>query len=128
MSAIMVDTDVLVWVLRGRSEAIAWLEQAAAQGRLCCSALTVSEILRMAREDEMHKTNALIAGFDVVPVGEVDARKAADFMRHRGPGYVDCHIAAQALRLGAPVMTYNRKDFLRTDAVLVDPPTVPGGK
>ncbi len=101
MNPIMVDTDVLVWVLRGRTAAVTWLEQAASQGRLCCSSLTVSEILRMVRQDEIRKTDALIAGLDVVPVYEDDARKAADLMRARGPGYVDCHIAAQAFRLKA---------------------------
>lgn len=84
--------------------------------------MTVSEILRMVRQDEIRKTDALIAGLDVVPGNEKATRKAAALMRDRGPGYVDCHIAAQALRLQAPIMTYNRQDFLQTGAPLMDPP------
>ncbi len=49
MTRFMVDTDVLVWVLRGKAEAVAWLEAAATEGRLLCSALTVSELFRMVR-------------------------------------------------------------------------------
>lgn len=41
-------------------------------------------------------------------------------MRNRGPGLVDCHIAAAAIRLGATGITYNRKDFAqRTGYVLL---------
>ena len=43
-----------------------------------------------------------------------DARRAADMMRDRGPGYVDCHIAAAALRTESLVMAYNQRDFSRT--------------
>lgn len=68
----------------------------------------------MVRQDEIRKTDALIAGLEVVPVNEKATRKAAALMPDRGPGYVDCHIAAQAFRLQAPIMTYNRQDFLQT--------------
>ena len=52
------------------------------------------------RQDELRKTEALIAGLQVVPVLYEDAQRAADMMRNRGPGYVDCHIAAA----GPPVL------------------------
>ena len=122
MTRFMVDTDVLVWVLRGKAEAVAWLETAAAEGCLLCSALTVSELFRMVRQDELRKTEALIGGLQVIPVLYEDARRAADMMRDRGPGYVDCHIAAAALRMESPVMTYNQRDFSRTGVTLVTPP------
>ena len=65
MTRFMVDTDVLVWVLRGKAEVVAWLETAATEGRLLCSALTVSELFRMVRQDELRKTEALIGGLQV---------------------------------------------------------------
>ena len=65
---------------------------------------------------------------DTIPVTYEDAVRAAEMMRNRGPGLVDCHIAAAAIRLGATVITYNRKDFARTEAVLADPPSLPGGR
>ncbi len=70
----------------------------------------------------MRKTEALIGGLQVIPVLYEDARRARDMMRDRGPGYVDCHIAAAALRMESPVMTYNQRDFSRTGVTLVTPP------
>ncbi|MCY0877991.1 MAG: PIN domain-containing protein [Firmicutes bacterium] len=99
MTRYLVDTDVLIWVLRGKPEAIAWVEAAAMSGELWCSALTVSEILRMVREDELPKTEALLDSLQIAPGTAEDARHAAHLLRHRGPGFVDCHIAATALRL-----------------------------
>ena len=122
MNPIMVDTDVLIWVLRGKTEAVGWLESVAATERLLCSVLTVSELLRMVRQEELRKTETLIAGVQVAPVLYEDARKAADLMRDRGPGFVDCHIAATALRLEAAVMTYNQRDFGRTGVNLLPLP------
>ena len=107
MTRFMVDTDVLVWVLRGNPEAVAWLETAAAEGRLLCSALTVSELFRMVRQKELRKTEVLIGGLQV-PEFYQNARRSADMMRDRGPGYVDCHIAAAALRMESPEMTDNQ--------------------
>lgn len=124
MTRYMVDTDVLVWVLRGKVHAVAWLEAAASDGQLLCSALTVSELFRMVRQDELRRTEALIAGLHVVPVPHQDARRAADLMWDRGPGFVDCHIAAAALRMEATVMTYNQGDFTRTGVAMVAPGTL----
>lgn len=122
MTQFMVDTDVLIWVLRGKSEAIAWMEDAARQGNLLCSVLTVSELFRMVRREELRKTETLLDVLQVVPVLYEDARRAADLMRKHGPGFVDCHIAAAALRLDAQMMTYNRRDFERTGVLLVAAP------
>lgn len=116
----MVDTDVLIWVLRGEKSAVDRLAATASEARLVCSALTVSELLRMVRSHELRKTEALLAGLEVIPVTDQDARGAAQLMRARGPGFVDCHIAAAALRIGAAVLTYNRQDFERTGVSLVD--------
>ena len=44
-------------------------------------------------------------------------------MRQRGPGLVDAHIAAAAVRLQAQTVTYNRRDFERTPATLVPVPS-----
>ena len=45
MTQFMVDTDVLIWVLRGKSEAIAWLEGAARDGNLLCGAYRIGTFL-----------------------------------------------------------------------------------
>ena len=109
-------------VPHGKPQTFGWLEAVSAIERLLCSVLTVSELLQMVRQEELRKTETLIAGVQVVPVLYEDARKAADLMRDRGPGFVDCHIAATALRLNAAVMTYNHRDFGRTGVNLLPLP------
>jgi predicted nucleic acid-binding protein len=122
----MIDTDVLIWVLRRNQPSLDWLEALAAQGGLACSVLTVSEILRAAKQQELSRTHGVLQALDIVPVTYEDAILAADMMRQRGPGLVDSDIAAAAIRLQAHVVTYNRRDFERTPATLVPiPPSTP---
>lgn len=82
----MIDTDVLIWVLRRNQPSLEWLEALAAQGGLACAVLTVSEILRVAKEQELSRTHGVLQALDIVPVTYEDAIRAADMMRQRGPG------------------------------------------
>jgi predicted nucleic acid-binding protein len=122
MSAYLIDSDVIIWVLRKRTATVDWLEDLAATGSLACSVLTVTEILRGARTAELPTTRALLNAFDMIPVTCEDAVKAAEIMRDRGPGLVDSLIAAAALRLGNPVVTYNQRDYARTGVSCLVPP------
>lgn len=116
----LVDTDVLIWVLRNRPRPLGMLQALIKDGPLACSALTVSEVLRQAREHELPKTERLLDSLVVLPVGVAEAKLAALLMRNRGPGYVDCHIAATGMLRQIPVVTYNRKDYERTGVKLFD--------
>ncbi len=116
----LLDTDVLIWHLRGRHQTVELLKVLVQDGPLACSALTVSEVFRLVKEQELAKTERLLTSMVVLPVRLVEARLAASLMRDRGPGYVDCHIAATALLAGIPVVTYNRRDFERTGATVWD--------
>lgn len=71
------------------------------------------------KQEELARTRALLEALDSVPVTYDDAVQPADIMRQRGPGLVDAHIAAAAIRLHAQIVTYNRRDFERTPATLV---------
>ena len=127
MRRYVIDTDVLIWVLRRNEDAVRWVETTAQSGTLACSVLTVAEILRLIRDHELPRARRFFETVDVVPVTYEDAIKAAELMRNRGPGLVDCHIAAAAMRLHAIIVTYNRQDFRRTGVPLADPPSEPEG-
>lgn len=116
----LVDTDVLIWVLRGRPQPLAMLQALAKDGPLGCSVLTVSEVLRQAREHELPKTERLLDSLVVLPISVSEAKLAGLLMRKRGPGYVDCHIAATALINHLTLVTYNRRDFERLEVSLFD--------
>lgn len=118
--ACLVDTDVLIWVLRKRPRPLAMLQALAKDGPLGCSALTVSEVLRQAKEHEIPRTERLLDSLVTLPIGVSEAKMAGLLMRNRGPGYVDCHIAASALLAQIMLVTYNRKDYERTGVKLFD--------
>ena len=118
--AYLVDTDVLIWHLRNRPHTVALLHALLADGPLACSALSVSEVLAGARQHELVPTEVLLDSLIVLPVSRTEAKLAAALMRNRGPGFVDCHIAATALVQQIPLVTYNRKDFERTGVTLFD--------
>ncbi len=122
--AYLVDSDVLIWCLRNRPTPIAMLQALAAEGPLACSVLTVSEILRMVRDQDREKTERLLDSLILLPVGVAEAKLAALLIRgcgrDRGPGFVDCHIAATAILRRLPLVTYNRKDYLATGVDLLD--------
>lgn len=79
----------------------------AGAGPLYCSVLTVSELLRLLRQPELVKTRRLLDTLVPLPVLYEDAVLAAELLRHRGPGFVDCHIAATAIRRNLHLVTYN---------------------
>lgn len=118
--AYILDTDVLIWQLRNRAETKALIKKLMDDGPLACSALTVSELLQNVRDHEMDRVAGLLDSLIVLPVDFTAAKLAASLIRQRGPGYVDCHIAATSILLGVPLVTYNRKDYIRTGAVLFD--------
>jgi predicted nucleic acid-binding protein len=116
----LLGTDVLIRQLRRRERTVTLLRALVEAGPLGCSVLSVSEVLRLVRGQEVLRTQRLLDALVAVPVDRSTAVLAATIMRRDGPGYVDCHIAATALLLGVPVVTYNRRDYERTGVVLFD--------
>lgn len=125
MAKYLADSDVLIWVLRGRRETVDVVSRLTAEGGepLACSALNILEIWSGARPSETHKTSVLLDALDVLPVDRVVARVAADLLRAtRRPSsprdWADAVIAATALHHRLTLLTYNRKDYPYPDLAL----------
>ncbi len=116
----LVDINVIIWVSRNRQETLVLLRQFLQDAPLGCSALTISEVLCLAKETEFPRTEALLDSMITWPIGKAQAKLAARLMRHHGPGYVDRHLAASAFLLRIPIVTYHRRDFARTGMALFD--------
>jgi predicted nucleic acid-binding protein len=118
----LIDTDVLVDFLRGRDEAVAFLESADAH--LLVSVITVAELFAGCRNDvEGERLETFLGAFEIVPV---DADIAAAGGRHRatygpahGTGLADALIAATSRAAAAKLVTRNRRHFPMVDDVLV---------
>ncbi len=62
MSKVLLDTDVLIDLLRGREAARAFLLEATSHSVPCCSVISVAEIHAGMRPEESEPTAALLDG------------------------------------------------------------------
>jgi predicted nucleic acid-binding protein len=119
---LLLDTDVLIDYLRGRSEAIAYLESL--PGPLALSAISVAELYAGVRDgDERVKLEQFLSAFDVLPVDDQTAVKGGlyrrDYTKSHSVGLADALIAATAETYGATLVTLNEKHFPMIEEVLV---------
>jgi predicted nucleic acid-binding protein len=113
-AALLIDTDVLIDYLRGRAEAVTYLE--GLQEPILVSAVTVAELYAGVREGaERTALEQFLAAFEVVPVDQAIAVKGGLFRRDYGKshatGLADALIAATAESRQATLVTLNGKHF-----------------
>jgi predicted nucleic acid-binding protein len=111
---LLLDTDVLVEYLRGREEAVGYLEGLASD--LYVSVISVAELFAGARGDEEERSlRQFLLAFDAVPVSEKVARTGGLYRRDYGPshgtGLADALIAATTSESGAKLVSFNRRHF-----------------
>lgn len=114
--SVLVDTSVLIDVLRGESAAAAVLRDARATGPLHASEMTRLEVLAGMRPAEEAATRALLEVLTWHPVDESVAEVAGELGRkwlpgNRGIDSADLAIAATAVLLDARLLTTNIEHF-----------------
>lgn len=112
----VVDTSVLIDVLRGEHPAANALRAARTRGGLHASEITRLEILAGMRRSEEPATRALLDALTWHPVDEEIAELAGELGRqwlpsHRGIDSADLAIAATVRRLDADLLTRNVRQF-----------------
>ena len=124
MAALLLDTTVLIDVLRGRSGAVARLRAMHRSGDtpyVC--AIGAEEVARGLRPAEEAGAEGLLAGLRDAPLGPAEGWVAGEWRRQwaaRGItlSQADCLVAAAALAVGARVATGNPRDFPMTEVVV----------
>ncbi len=111
---LLIDTDVLIEYLRGRSEAVEYLEGLTSD--LYISVISVAELFAGVKGDEEEESlKQLLLAFVVLPVTEKIARLGGlyrrDYKPSHGTGLADALIAATAEENGADLVTFNRRHF-----------------
>jgi len=111
----IVDTDVLVWYLRGNARAA---EALAAAGRFRISAVTYMELVQgMRNKDELrHFRTALRAwGTEVLQIDDVISTRAMLYVEQyslsHGMRLADALIAATAVAHGSRLLTGNNRHY-----------------
>lgn len=125
MANFLLDSDVLIWLLRGRTETVDLVGrlQRETPAALACSVLSILEIWTGIRPGEERKTQALLESLRVVPVDTSIARRAASLLllrrRQRDPReWIDALIAATCLERHLTLVTYNTRDYPYRDISL----------
>ncbi|WP_127131623.1 type II toxin-antitoxin system VapC family toxin [Georgenia sp. SYP-B2076] len=113
---VVVDTSVLIDVLRGNTAAAAVLREARTVGPLHASEVTRLEVLAGMRAPEEGATRALLGVLTWHPLDEELAELAGSLGRAWLPGNhgidsADLAIAATAVALGAHLLTRNVRHF-----------------
>ncbi|UUT35729.1 type II toxin-antitoxin system VapC family toxin [Microbacterium elymi] len=113
---VVVDTSILIDVLRGELAAAAVLRKARASGPLQASEVTRLEVLAGMRPREEDATRALFAAFTWHSMDGRIAEIAGELGRqwlpgNRGIDSADLAIAATAVALDAGLLTRNVKHF-----------------
>jgi predicted nucleic acid-binding protein len=117
VGAVLLDTTVLIDLLRGRPGAIERLRRMRALGDVpCVCAVSSEEVARGLRAREEPGAEQLLSGLRSVSLGAADGWIAGAWRRRYGArgrtlAQADCLIAAAALAVGGRLATGNPKDF-----------------
>ena len=117
MAPVLLDTTVLIDLLRGREGAISRLRQLHDRGDtpyVC--AINVEEVARGLRPNEEAAAGQLMSALGASPLSRAEGWVAGEWRRqHASRGttlsQADCLIAASAAAIGARVATGNSPDF-----------------
>jgi predicted nucleic acid-binding protein len=115
--AVLIDSDILIEVTRGRDEAILekWHALAESQQEVLCSPVTVAELWHGARPSEHGALEALFSALRIVPIDREVGRCAGDHLHQYAKSHHvelgDALIAATAAIAKAELWTRNRKHY-----------------
>jgi predicted nucleic acid-binding protein len=117
VAAILLDTTVIIDLLRGREDAsrrLAALRASNDTPYVC--AINVDETVRGLRRREEGSARALFQGLRVAPLGVAEGWRAGEWRRHfaqrgRTLAQADCLVAAAAVSIGGRLATGNPRDF-----------------
>jgi predicted nucleic acid-binding protein len=118
------DSDVLIWHLRGHAGARALLKslRTDANRMLCLGALQRAEIVFFARAEELHSTLLLLSLFETVPVDAGVVDLGGELYRAWHPSHgidvADALLAATVMKTGGRIHTLNRKHFPMPDLLV----------
>ena len=118
----LLDTDVIIEYLRGRDEAIRYVESL--EGGFYVSAITVAELYSGVKgNDEESALERFLDAFEIIPVDRALARLGG-LCRHRyqpahGTGLADAIVAMSAESADAALVTFNRRHYPMIKDVVV---------
>jgi predicted nucleic acid-binding protein len=120
MAEFLLDSDLVIWHLRGRASIVELVLSLARKGRLALSAISRAEVLLGMRDSERDLTLLFLDNCETLPVTTATADRAGEIIRgFRARGVTlslpDALIGATALLASIPLYTCNPKHYPMTD-------------
>ncbi|MFY9822163.1 MAG: type II toxin-antitoxin system VapC family toxin [Thermoanaerobaculia bacterium] len=120
MADFLLDSDVVIWHLRGRDAVVEHVLTLARRGRIGLSAITRAEVLLGMREPERKLTVQFLDSCETLPVVAATADRAGEIFRSfRSQGITlslpDVLIGATALLASVPLYTCNPRHYPMPD-------------
>lgn len=120
MRDILLDSDVIIEILRGNDEVIEEVISLGKSGRaVLYTPVSKAEIYHGLRDGETGKAETLFSGCLSVPITDVIGEKAGHYLRQfhksHGTDIADALIAAAAFVSNADLFTFNYKHFPMKD-------------
>ncbi len=122
MSSLLLDTDILINLLRGNVAARDFFANNLEENELLCSVISVAEIWVGMRPHEELATRRLVDALKVIDINRAIAMKAGNFkgtIKSHALELDDCLIAATAFCTGATLATGNGKHYPMKDISLI---------
>lgn len=116
----LIDTDVIIWVLRGNKKYADLLQTLALKETLSISVITIAEIYKNVYPGELIKTENLLNAFQSFDVTPLIAKQAGFYFQEYSKNLkklslTDCLIAASASINQATLVSLNKKHFPMKD-------------
>ena len=124
MAAVLLDTTVVIDLLRGRAGALRRLTDLRVSGDspwVC--AINVEETVRGLMPSEREAARALFGGLRLIALTDAEGWRAGEWRRAyasrgRTLAQADCLVAAAAVTIGARLATGNPRDFPMAELVV----------
>jgi predicted nucleic acid-binding protein len=126
MKSVLVDSDILIEVSRGRNADIVarWMDLSNSNDAVLYSPVSVAELWAGARPKEHEALRNLFLALTCVPIDEEAGRRAGLYLHHYRRSHAvevaDALIAAGAVSNGAELWTLNRKQYPMKEIVFFD--------
>jgi predicted nucleic acid-binding protein len=116
MSKFLLDSDVIIWHLRGRKEVTELLRDLQRFGVPACSALSMIEVQLGVKKGEEMRTNQFLSSLTFFDVNREIANQAASLIRgYKAKGIKievpDAVIAGTCILNDLVLVTFNRKHY-----------------
>ena len=116
MADLLLDSDVVIWHLRGRPAVVELVTRLADAHRLGISVIVRAEVLSGARASEVPATVAFLDACETLAADRLVADRAAELVRGHRPrdmtvALPDALIASTGLLHGIPLYTCNARHY-----------------